>query len=243
MSFWPNEEEGRIATKNKTGFMFTEIDGASANFQEDCKKFKGKVVDIGSAYGVNTLPILQNTENDIIAIDLSSEHLSILQQSVPEDKLSRLRTVAGEFPFCIEFDENSIDAMHSCFVFHFINGDNTLLALQKIYHALKPGGKFYLNTASIYINFVHSLLPQYEENVKKGITYPGEIYNLREVCPPEDLPYCPDFFHVYKKEDLANLITRVGFNIDEIYYYDVKKPTLLHSDGKGVIAAVMSKLS
>ena len=238
---WPEAEQGRIATKNQMGFMFTELSGVSPKFIKACKDHHDKVVDIGCAYGVVTLPSLKHTDAKVIAFDLSDEHLKILKESAPTEKLSQLQTVQGKFPDGIEFEDNSIDAMHSCFVFHFISGKDTERAFNKIFKALKPGGKFYLNTASVYLVFIKSILSDYEEKAAKGDRWPGEITNLKPFVPESDLPHAPDFFNVYKIEQLQQELQRAGFEIDESFYYDVEQPKLLASDGKGLIGIIASK--
>ena len=237
---WPEKIEGRIATKNKMGFMF-EISGVSSRFIKYCKNYHDTVVDIGCAYGIVTLPVLENSNANVIAIDLSSEHLEILRKSVPANKTYRLKTVAGRFPNDITFDDNSIDAIHSSFVFHFINGADTEKALNKIYAALKPGGKFYVNTASIYLAFINRFLPEYEKNVKKGAQYPGEIFDFENYATEQDVLHAPDFLNVYKQEDFEKVLQAAGFHVDESFYYDVKEPASFASGGKGMIAAIVSK--
>lgn len=237
---WPEKIEGRIATKNKMGFMF-EISGVSSQFIKDCKNYQGTVVDIGCAYGIVTLPALENSNANVIAIDLSSEHLKILRKSVPANKIYRLKTVAGRFPNDITFNDNSIDAIHSSLVFHFLNGADTKKALNKIYAALKPGGKFYVNTMSVYIVVLKQFLLEYEKNVKNGAKYPGEIFDFENYAPEQDVPHTPDFFNVYKQKDFEKVLQTAGFHVDESFYYDVKEPAFLASGGKGVIAAIVSK--
>jgi len=240
--YWPKEViEGRIATKNRYGFMFTEIDGASLQFIKDCESYHGTVVDIGCAYGVATLPVLENCDANIIAIDLSLEHLEILRQAAPSDKSEKLKTVMGRFPEDIEFEDSSIDAMHSSHVFHFVNGVETEKALAKILGALKPCGKLYINTASIYFPPVSPFLSEYEDRVNRGERWPGEIYDLQKFVPQEDLPYVPDFFNVYKISEFENLLITAGFTVEKIFYHDPKNQKLLASGGRAVIAAIVSK--
>lgn len=190
---WPEIVEGRIATKNKLGFMFTEINGASPQFIKDCENYHGTVVDIGCAYGVIVLPVLESSDANVIGFDLSPEHLEILRKATPVDKSARLKTVVGRCPEDIAFKDNSIDAIHSSFVFHFINGADTEKALTKIFRALKPGGKLHINTASVYLISLSHFLPEYEDRVSKGEKWPGEIYDFKSFASKEGLPHAPRF--------------------------------------------------
>jgi len=240
--YWPEVIEGRIATKNRTGFMFTEINGASPAFIDDAEKSTGVVLDIGCAYGVVTLKVLQQSNCKVVAFDLSNEHLNILRLSVSEDNIGKLTSLEGRFPDDFRFESNSLDAIHSAYMFHFLSGVETEKGLTKCHQALKSGGKIYLNTMSVYFNIFKKFLTIYEANSMKGKRWPGEIHDFSQYLPEQDIGDTPDFFHVYKLEDFKAALLRSGFVIEQIYYYDLNEmPAWFASEGKGMIAAIASK--
>ncbi|CAN5219908.1 hypothetical protein BH10PSE19_BH10PSE19_17820 [soil metagenome] len=238
---WPEATEGRIPTHNKMGFMFLEINGASPAFLQNIPQCTDKILDLGCAYGIVTLPALQQAQCQVIAFDLSKEHLDILNAAVSKDNAKKLTTVHGRFPDDFNFADNSLDAIHSSYMFHFLNGVDTQNGLQKCFQALKSGGKIYVNTVAVYFRPFKGVLPIYEENSARGAKWPGEIFNLKEHSAEQDIPYVPDFIHAHKVEDSPRLLQNTGFPVDKIFYYDLQEPVWFASAGKGLIGAIATK--
>ena len=69
---------GAIATKNKKGFMFKELSEISKQYLEYSKSCN-RVLEIGCAYGISVLPILNLEKVTVHAVDLSDDHLDINQ--------------------------------------------------------------------------------------------------------------------------------------------------------------------
>jgi SAM-dependent methyltransferase len=240
MKHWPEKDKrNRIQTKNNKGFMFVNAEGASTDFINDLSQFKGRVADIGCAYGVVTLAVLQNSLLDILAFDLSQEHLDIVKNSADEKYLSRLTLQKGKFPNDFNVADESLEAIHSSLVLHFLTGDEIEIGLKKLYHALQPGGKLYLNLVSVYIDFLDAFIPIYEEKAKNNLPWPGEMNNYTDYVPEEDKAAIPDVFHVFKKEDLAQHLIDAGFKIDLIEYFD--HSDYATSNDKGLIKIIASK--
>jgi len=238
---WPEAIEGRIPTKNHTGFMFLEINGASPAFIQHVQRCTDPILDLGCAYGVVTLPALEQSHCPVIAFDLAQEHLDILHASVSQYEAKRLTVKQGHFPDDFNFADNSLAAIHSSYMFHFLNGTETEQGLHKCLQALKPGGKIYINTASVYFKPFKDVLVPYEKNAARGAQWPGEIFNLKEHIPVQDIAYVPDFLHVHKLEDFERILTNTGFTVDKIFYYDVHEPAWFASDGKGLIGVIATK--
>merc|ERR1711962_185966 len=72
---------GAIATKNKTGFMSAELSEILKQYIEFSKNCNS-VLDIGCAYGISVLPVLDLEKVTVHAVDLSGEHLKILQSKL-----------------------------------------------------------------------------------------------------------------------------------------------------------------
>lgn len=60
---------GAIATKNKTGFMSAELSEISKQYIEFSKNCNS-VLDIGCAYGISVLPVLDLEKVTVHAVDL-----------------------------------------------------------------------------------------------------------------------------------------------------------------------------
>lgn len=238
---WPEAVEGRIVTKNEMGFMFLEINGASPAFIEDSKKSTGWVADLGCAYGIATLPVLKHATCNVIAFDLAQEHLDILHSSVPAADATKLTTIQGRFPDDFKVDDNSLDAIHSSFMWHFLTGADTEKGLDKCFKALKPGGKIYINLASAYFVPFKGALDLYKKNVAQGVKYPGELHEFKSHVPEQDVPYVPNFLNVHTIDDLEPLIKQHGFNVEKIFYYDMHEPEWFASGGRGCIGVIASK--
>lgn len=237
---WSEAVEGRIATKNQMGFMFTEINGASPTFIEYSKQCQS-VADIGCAYGIATLSVLEQSPCKVLAFDLSSEHLEILQSSATSDQKQRLTVQTGHFPEDFNVVDNSLDAIHSSFMLHFLTGDQTEIGLRKCLQALKPGGKIFLNVASVYFKPFTGVITLYEKNKQQGKKWPGEVDDFRNHVPEQDAPFVPEFIHVHTVEDFKNLLEKTGFTVDKVFYYDMTQPVWFASGGKGCVAAIASK--
>lgn len=238
---WPAAAEGRIPTKNKTGFMFLEINGASPQFIQQVPHCTDLMMDLGCAYGIVTLAALPHAQCPIIAFDLSKEHLDILNSSVPKEYTEKLTIIPGRFPQDFTFSDNSFDAIHSSYMFHFLNGSDTEKGLEKCFNALKPSGKIYINTVSVYFKPFKGILTIYQENLKAAVKWPGMILDFKNHLPEEDVPYAPEFIHTHRLEDFESLLKNAGFLVDKIFYYDLKTPKSFASEGKGFIGAVATK--
>jgi len=239
---WPKAVEGRIATKNQFGFMFTDISGTSPAFIEDTRDATGLVLDIGCACGIVTLPVLKQSNCKVLAFDLSEEHLNALRLSVSEEEANRLTTICRRFPDDFRFKENSIDAIHISHLLHYLNGADTEKGLKSCFRALKHSGKLYINTSSIYFSIFKAFVPIYEANSVKGSKWPGEINDLQKYVPEhENRGQHSDNFHVHKIEDFKKLLLRLGFVVEDLFYYDLKGPAWFASGGKGLIGTIASK--
>lgn len=238
---WSEAIEGRVATKNQMGFMFTEINGASPAFIEYCKNCHGTVADVGCAYGIAALSVLEQAQCKVLAFDLSPEHLEVLQSSATPQQKQRLTMQAGHFPEDFKVADHSLDAIHSSFMFHFLTGEQTEIGLRKCLQALKPGGKIFLNIAAVYFKPFTGVQALYEKNIAQGKKWPGEISDFKNHVPEQDAPYVPEFIHVHTVEDLKKLLENTGFSVDKIFYYDMTQPAWFASGGKGCVAAIASK--
>jgi len=106
----------------------------------------------------------------------------------------------------------------------FLSGKELTQAIKLIVNCLRPGGKAYLTTTSIYCPWLEDYLPTYNQRVTNGETWAGEIKNFTDYAPEEAKAYIPDFFHALTKEKLQSILVCNHFTIEKIYYYDLYAP-------------------
>lgn len=168
-------------TNNGHGIMH-KMNPISKAFVEYAIACNGTVLDIGSAYGVATIPILKSsTSTKVIACDISRKHLDELSKQVSEldDKdrkniSSRLILIESKFPD-FELEENSLDAVLASHVLPFLSGNEIEHGIAKLTKFLKPNGLLYITSYSIYNRVMKNYIPIYEQRKKQGDKWPGEL--------------------------------------------------------------------
>lgn len=237
---------GAIATKNKKGFMFKELSEISKQYLAYSKSCN-RVLEIGCAYGITVLPLLELEKVTVHAIDLSSEHIDILKSKITPSQAHYFVPMVGEFPITTDYDNNIFDAIHISNVFHFIKGEHFNLALKKCFNWLKPQGKVFINTCSLYMPYLTDFIPAYEIRKKAGAEWPGEINSLKDLLPkdlpPSELDAEPDFFHVFSKEDIEDHLKKSGFTIEQSHYFTLKTADYFKDtdDSRAIIGIVAKK--
>lgn len=236
-------------TVNHRGVMVKHLSSNSQAFIDFAAQAKMPVIDMGCAYGVATLPALEKGAK-VIACDLEPQHLAEIVRVATEKEFTGLTTEVGRFPQDFQFEENSIAAFHSSFVFHFLTGDQVMEGLGKVRKWLIPGGKVFLNTGTRYMPFLRDFQAEYECRLQNGVRWPGEIdedtidrfadADFKTVQPPEAVPR---FIHMFDKAILSRALNESGFTIEHIDYYNLDWPGKFASvygnkDIPGLIAVV-----
>ena len=198
------------------------------------------VLEIGSTYGISVHNVLRKG-GKIIANDLSREHLAILLQNAPKEHLNNLSILHGSFPNDIDFPSNSLGAVMTSLVMHFLQPKDIETGIKKIYKWLVSKGKFFFTVSSIYYGKQkEEVVAIYEERLKDGTPWPGQIKNLRDLYPEESI-YLPDFFYAFTASELEKLLPEHGFEIETIKYFDYPNEEV-NSDGKSCIGFVARKI-
>lgn len=244
---------GAIETLNQTGFMFTELSDTSKQYI-DFSKSCARVLDIGCAYGISVIPILDYQKTEVFAVDLSAAHLEKLSLSLTNDQKKYFHSYCLNFPLETNFENNYFDAIHISNVLHFIKGADLKLGLQKCFDWLKPNGKIFINTCSLYLPYLKTFISTYEQRKSSGTKWPGEVENYKtfleknQALLPDDLlnlaiNCAPSFVHVFKKEDLESLVTDIGFKVEQSGYFTLKTLSLLKhtNDDSAWIGMIISK--
>ncbi len=168
-------------TNNSHGVMH-KMNSISKAFVEYAKTCHGTVLDIGSAYGIATVPILKESPDvKLIACDISGKHLDELFKQIKEidDKndsnlSSRLTLLESKFPD-FDLEENSLDAVLASHVLPFLTGKEIEVGLAKLAKFIKPGGLLYVTSYSIYNKVMENYIPHYEKRKEQGDRWPGEL--------------------------------------------------------------------
>ncbi len=242
-NYWPDEyEQGLIKTKNSFGMMMRELGPAAVAFVEFAKIAQKPLLDIGAAYGVATLPAIENGA-ELIACDLNEEHLQILQQATPEYLLSKLTLKYAAFPNDLDFPEKSLSGILISNVLHFLDGNTVEAGLQKCYQWLEPNGKLFLIVMTPYLSFYRNFLPEYEKKAATGMQWPG-IFDPKIVSPKDWQDNLPKFVHLFETDTLRRAVEAANFTIETIQHFCYKNfPPEYYLDGKEFISLVARKIN
>ncbi len=236
----PPETDGKIATLNQTGFMTPDQSPYNLQFIEFAKKSQHPVLDVGAAYGLVSLPALEQGAT-VIANDIDERHLLLLREQTPPDLRGHLILSKRRFPNETEFPDNSLGAILLCRVAHFLTGDEMEHAIQKMKRWLIPGGRIVVVTLSPYHRLLkEKFLPIYLERAREGNPWPGAIENMHEYVPHE-ADKIPKFVHVMDTNSLGKAFRKYEFTVIEEGLFDYTRPTAIPNDGKGYYGIIVEK--
>lgn len=238
------------STVNNRGVMVKQFSDVSQAFIRDATNASHTLIDMGCAYGITTLPILEMHKN-IVACDLSQQHLDILKQETPTNLLPYLRLQQGNFPYDFSFDANSISGIHCSYVLQFLTAEAVSLALASCFDWLIPNGKLYINVPTPFLNGL-KFIDEFERREANGDPFPGVIdrqsmanfidQGLDDIIPADGMF---DFFHVFTIKSLSNLLIKKGFLIDYSHYFDIKLPKqmdpLIGGNGQAILGIIARK--
>lgn len=240
---WPDIwVKGMIKTKNKMGIMTIENSPPSKAFNEQAQTAKKPLLDIGCAYGAVIIPAILNG-GKVIACDIDKEHLAILKKSLSKEYLPMLQTTSDSFPNNLNFEEDSLSAIHICMVLHFMKGEEILSGLRKCYKWLEPGGKLYVVNMTPYLGLFNwqELSDFYWERVKKGEKWPGEI-NCQHFAKEGWVDQLPEFAHFFNVESMQFITEQSGFIVDDIHYFCYENiPDEYKTNGKEYVGMIAIK--
>jgi len=98
---------------------------------------KGDVVaDLGSGLGLFTIPIAEETEQMVYAVDIESEMLERLKKNAEEKHIENIEYVSSDLEE-IQLDDRSMNRALNAFVIHEIPDMNQ--AISEMKRILKPG--------------------------------------------------------------------------------------------------------
>lgn len=240
---WPETwVKGMIKTKNKMGIMTVENSPSSKAFIEYAKIAIKPMIDVGCAYGAVVIPAILNGGR-VIGCDLDQDHLTILKESLPREHHHLLQTTTDAFPNLLDFEDDSLSAVHICMVLHFMKGDEIIVGLKKCFRWLEPGGKLYVVNMTPYLGLFNwqELSKFYNERIAQGEKWPGEI-NCKQFARNGWANQLPEFAHFFDLDMMRAVAEQTGFHVDDIYYFCYENiPDDYKTNGKEYVGMIASK--
>lgn len=229
----PEQIRDEIPTLNQFGYMKFEWDEFCKEFVDYAKGATKPVLEIAPAYGWVTHRALEQ-DVEIIAADISKEHLEILLRDAPRNKLNKLHIYHGKFPDEMNFPAESLSAVLASRLFHFLKVEEIEKGLEKINKWLEPKGKFICSNCSIYHYTVNQeMLDNYTEGEKLGDKWCGRTKSQIQNSESDDLFY-PFDISVFER-----LLPEYGFKIEKIKLFDY--PSDIYSKKQGHVGFVATK--
>lgn len=231
----PDQVRDEIPTLNDFGFMKFEWDEFCKDFVNYAKLATKPVLELAPAYGWVTHRALEEGI-EIIAADISKEHLEVLLRDAPRDRLDKLHIYHGQFPDEVDFPKESLSAVLASRLFHFLTEDEIEDGLRKINNWLEPEGKFICSNCSIHHYTVsEEMLENYRAEEVRGDKWCGRAKSQAQSLAPDDL------FYPFDESLFKRVLPEYGFKIEKIKLFDY--PSDIYSkNSEGHIGFVAKKL-
>ena len=240
----PVENGMMIPTLDNQGWIWLYKDEITNAYIDYAARTKGLMLEVGAGYGHIVLEVLI-TGARVIADDISQGQLQIIQHRVEESGLSGLEVINAAFPEKLDLPENAIDGILISRVFHFFTGSMIRESLRKVRRWLRPGGKVFIVTDSVYRAIFKGLIPQYEKNVSDGVEWPGWVDDVRKLVPkgrldPETQPLAMNLIDptIIRRE-----LVSAGFRVEVSSFFNYPaEPDYARLDGREIVGAIGVKV-
>jgi SAM-dependent methyltransferase len=230
-----------INTHNGYGWTTTVPNQITvAFFDLIASSYNPLVLDVGCGFGVATLPALA-LGAQVIANDLEPSHLSKVREKATEQGLDgNLTTVEGRYPDDLSF--TNLAAIHSSNVLQFLKGAEIERGAAAMFDWLRPGGRAFIQVGTVFAGHVKLLVPVFEDNLRRGVKWPGETDNAHNFVMPEFWPAIPDRMNFLSGPPLVEAYENVGFEVEKSWYYTrVGLGPPLANDGRENFGLILRK--
>lgn len=205
-------------TNNLYGYMHSMSPIGQAFVDYSKRRPNKPMLDIGCAYGITTIPCLENGAN-IIACDIDESHLKELKKRAPRELLASLKLICNHFPNDLELAEKSISAVIISHVLSFLTKEELLEGFTKLNKWMCKGGKLFILNYTPYHKTLSAFIPDYEQNRKKNKLFTGEIADKRKYSRHALInTSVPNKLMLFDKETLFFLLESNGFRIEFLEY-------------------------
>eukprot|EP01134_Creolimax_fragrantissima_P006059 CFRG6059T1 len=233
-SYTPNEDliqkfkvavlpTGHVGTLNHKGMQMAT---PSPLVDHWIRAYDGQLplVDIGSAYGINTFKAAIAGAN-VVAIDMSEEQLQYIKEqweSIPDNaSAGTITTMYGQFPELDLVDKNlKASAVLCAEVIHFLRGAELKQTFKRMHDILKPGGLLALTACGLGLyDMAESLdIKAYHSRKARNDPWPGEevLSETSDLNESLKLPKVsfPKFMHAFTLEQIRELAEESGFAVE-----------------------------
>ncbi|MEO8666730.1 MAG: methyltransferase domain-containing protein [Ignavibacteria bacterium] len=211
------EPNGFVVTLNQQGYMTSTVDKYMRAFIDFASHSKLPCVDIGAAYGVASMAVLQ-AGGTVIANDIDMRHLEILRDAVPKKLQSKLSLDDSRFPDTMTFKDDSIGAFLIARVAHFLEPRELIEGAKKLYKWLAPGGKVFLTGETPYLNIWKEFIPIYEKKKLQGDLWAGQLEDVQKYAP-ERGESLPKRMLLMDLEMLRDVFEKANFVIEDLNFF------------------------
>lgn len=235
------EQYGLETTHNKFGYMHTLSSMGKAFVEFSATNPKKPLLDIGCAFGVTTLPCLENGAS-VVAVDIEQSHLNELKRRAPKEHHKSLTLKLGRFPEELSFEEDSFSAIFISHVLPFLSENELKEGFMKLGKWLAPGGKLFLVCYTPFHVTMADFMPIYSKRLESKKVFAGLVENAGDVESNElvaaDLP---DRLMLFDTPTVQFLLDSAGLNTEMCEYIGgvengVPEPLCL--DGKEWVGAI-----
>jgi len=178
---------------------------------EFLKDKKGKILDLGCGSGRN---IVKNPNIEYYGVDFSEKMLKYAEKTANENKIDAVFFKADIGKEKLPFASNFFDAAIFISALHCIEGEkNRLRALKELYRVLKKNGEAMITVWDKVSN------SQFAENNAK-VSYLKWKENSNEY---------ERYYYFYDKEELEDILKKIGFKDIKITYQNPEAGERQHS--------------
>ena len=236
----PIEHGMMIPTLDGQGWIWLYKDEVTESYIDFGAETKGLMLEIGAGYGHIVLDVLKKGAR-VIAVDVSEEQLEIIKSRTAAEGLTGLDVIKAEFPEELDLPAESVDGVLISRLFHFFSGQRIRESLKKVCSWIRPGGKVFIVSDSVYRKIFKELIPGYEKNVADGIEWPGWVDDARRFIPqdrldPDVLPLAMNFTDpaIWRRE-----LTLSGFEVEVSSFFRYPAdPDYARLDGREIAGAI-----
>lgn len=211
------------------------------------------MVDLGCAYGIASIAALEAGARHVIACDIEQEHLDALKNNVMQELnalQNNLTLKRGCFPDEIDFERNSIGAVLCSYSLPYLTKDELDRGLEKIFKWLKPGGKLFIVSYTVFIEKLSNdkFKAEYQKRLDLGIKWPGYFEDFKKFISSNDHNLVdnalPGRLHYFDIPELIRELVSVGFGIEKAEYLDGKSNGAVTEsilDGRELLGIIAKK--
>ena len=176
---------GCLSTMNAKGAQFSTTTPVLRDWLES---FDGihPLMDIGCAYGINTLEALK-LAIPTIALDTHQVHLDVVKQVADERAYDTLSCLLGSLPDDIPIPDESLSGALVSEVLHFLTGEQIGNSFHTVFKKLQKGGILAVSTMSVnsFRDVDSGFVRRFFQDKDEGIKWPGYYEAYDKIGAPK----------------------------------------------------------